>query len=70
MPPFCSVQATEKTITRMEIYAVRSGNSCRSLRNGHAAVSGIGVPSKRNLQDPLQLIADKDYLNTYQLYLP
>ena len=49
MPPSCSVEATEKTISRLEIYAVRSGNSCRSLRNDHAAVSGIDVQSERNL---------------------
>lgn len=37
-------------ISRLEIYAVRSENSCCSLRNGHAAVSGNSIPSERNLQ--------------------
>ena len=33
-----------------ETRAVSIGKPCRSLRKRHAAVSGISVPSERNLQ--------------------
>ena len=34
-----------------ETRAVSIGKPCRSLRKRHAAVSGISVPSERNLQE-------------------